>query len=148
MKLLRILFTLFLTTSLMISCKTEANQTKASTNMITENLSLTISGMSCEIGCAKTIESKLNKKEGVVAAKVVFSDSIAHIEYEAEKLDKNSLIAFVEGIGDGNTYKASIVNDKEFKKCTDNKMACCKNQTDKRSCSNNCTKENCATKKV
>ncbi|MDB4203957.1 cation transporter [Polaribacter sp.] len=72
-----------------------------------ENISLAISGMSCEIGCAKTIQSKLSKKEGVLAAKVVFTDSIATIAFDANTTSKKDLIAFVDGIAGGNLYKAS-----------------------------------------
>ncbi|WP_240614789.1 hypothetical protein [Polaribacter filamentus] len=32
--------------------------------------------MTSEIGCAKTIQSKLSKKEGVLGAKVIFTDSM------------------------------------------------------------------------
>lgn len=74
-----------------------------------ETATLAISGMTCEIGCAKTIASKLSKKEGVVTAAVVFKDSIATITYDANKLNTNDLITFVNGIADGKTYKASEV---------------------------------------
>ena len=50
-----------------------------------QNISLAISGMTCEIGCAKTIQSKLSKKEGVLNANVIFKDSIATIEFEQIK---------------------------------------------------------------
>ena len=72
-----------------------------------ENISLAISGMSCEIGCAKTIQSKLSKKEGVLDAKVIFTDSIANIEFDANTTSKKDLIAFVDGIAGGDLYKAS-----------------------------------------
>lgn len=72
-----------------------------------ENVALAISGMTCEIGCAKTIQSKLSKKEGVFQAKVIFTDSIANIEYDANMISKKELIAFVDGIAGGDLYKAS-----------------------------------------
>lgn len=74
-----------------------------------ENVSLHISGMTCEIGCAKTIQSKLSKKEGVKSAKVVFKDSIATIEFDINKISKFELIDFVDGIAGGELYKASEI---------------------------------------
>ena len=72
-----------------------------------ERIAFTISGMTCEIGCAKIIQSKLSKKEGVLAAKVVFTDSIATIAFDGNTTSKKDLIAFVDGIAGGALYKAS-----------------------------------------
>lgn len=121
----------------MVSCNQKAPKIEKK-----EQVALAISGMTCEIGCAKTIESKLSKKEGVLAAKVVFKDSIATIEYDANKTSKKDLIAFVDGIAGGDLYKASETDSKahsctkeckeicelaEKKECKkDCKMPCCK----------------------
>jgi len=72
-----------------------------------EKVVLTISGMTCEIGCAKTIQSKLSKKEGVISAKVVFTDSIATIAFDANTTSKKDLITYITGIAGGDLYKAS-----------------------------------------
>ena len=72
-----------------------------------EMVSLNISGMTCEIGCAKTIQSKLSKKEGVASAKVIFTDSIAKVEFDANKTSKEDLISFIDGIAGGDLYKAT-----------------------------------------
>ncbi len=74
-----------------------------------ETVSLNISGMTCEIGCAKTIQSKLSKKEGVASAKVVFTDSIATINFDANKTSTEDLTAFINGIAGGDLYKASKI---------------------------------------
>ena len=88
-----------------ISCKNtegKSETTKTKTEVATiakmETISLNISGMTCEIGCAKTIQSKLSKKEGVASAKVVFTDSIATINFDA-----------INGIAGGDLYKASKI---------------------------------------
>jgi copper chaperone CopZ len=168
MKLFKSVFILFLMTSIVTSCKSEAKKEETKENKETtvakaEMLSLNVSGMSCEIGCAKTIESKLAKKEGVLEAKVVFADSLATIKYDAEKIDKASLIAFVEGVGDGHTYKASesgkmacskdckkeCCAKKDAKSCAEDcKKECCANKADKQACAEDCKKECCATKKA
>ena len=74
-----------------------------------ETVSLNISGMTCEIGCAKTIQSKLSKKEGVTSAKVIFTDSLATVQFDANRTSKKDLISFIDGIAGGDLYKASEV---------------------------------------
>ena len=74
-----------------------------------ETISLAISGMTCEIGCAKTIQSKLSKKEGVADAIVVFTDSIATITFDSNKTSTENLSSFITGIAGGNLYTASEI---------------------------------------
>ena len=74
-----------------------------------ETVSLAISGMTCEIGCAKTIQSKLSKKEGVADAVVVFTDSIATITFNNNKTSTEDLSSFINGIAGGELYKASKI---------------------------------------
>ena len=78
-----------------------------------ETVSLAISGMTCEIGCAKTIQSKLSKKEGVADAIVVFTDSIATITFDSNKTSTENLSSFITGIAGGNLYTASEIRLKE-----------------------------------
>ena len=73
------------------------------------SVSLAISGMTCEIGCAKTIQSKLSKKEGVAEAKVQFSDSLATIKFDVSKTSPEDLTSFINGIAGGSVYKASPI---------------------------------------
>lgn len=61
--------------------------------------------MSCEVGCAKTIEKKLAKLDGVNKAKVDFKKEIASIEFDKTKIDNALLISTVNSIGDNETYK-------------------------------------------
>ena len=77
--------------------------------MANESVSIHISGMTCEIGCAKTIESKLSKKEGVASAKVVFTDSIAEVEFDRTKTSSEDLITLINGIAGGDSYVATEV---------------------------------------
>ena len=78
-----------------------------------ETISLAISGMTCEIGCAKTIQSKLSKKEGVADVIVVFTDSIASITFDSNKTSTEDLSSFITGIAGGNLYTASEIRLKE-----------------------------------
>ncbi|WNW01095.1 cation transporter [Tenacibaculum sp. HL-MS23] len=148
MKIQKIIFALTLVSFLAVGCKNEAKKddaTKEEKTEVTANtkeLSLSISGMTCEIGCAKKIASDLSKKEGVLEANVVFNDSIANVKYNANITNKADLIAFVEGIGSGDMYKASETSKKECKEgCT---MTCCaKKDTEKKTCDADCKKECC-----
>jgi len=101
---------------LIISCSIndEKGNTKDFKNDVpkmakTETVSLAISGMTCEIGCAKTIQSKLSKKEGVSDAEVVFTDSIATITFDSNKTSTEDLSSFINGIAGGELYKASKI---------------------------------------
>lgn len=129
------------------SCKKE--EKKAILPVEKAQVAMHISGMTCEIGCAKTIQSKLSKKEGVLDAKVVFADSIATIEFDANKTSEKDLIAFVDGIAGGDLYKASVDNSQASicgKGCMGDCKESCKNANpelaDKASCNGNC-KGNC-----
>ena len=74
-----------------------------------QTVSFAVSGMTCEIGCAKTIQSKLSKKQGVTKANVIFTDSIATIEFDPNKTSTEDLTSFINGIAGGELYKASKI---------------------------------------
>ena len=164
MKIQKIIFALTFISFLAVGCKNDTKKEETSKEEKTEvaanakELSLSISGMTCEIGCAKKIASDLNKKEGVLEANVVFTDSIANIKYDSNVTNKADLIAFVEGIGSGDMYKASETSKKSCtakKECnakTDaekeackKKVSCKKGEADGKECDPNCKKE-CDTK--
>lgn len=152
MKIKKIVFALCLVSFTFLSCKTEGkkdatkveNETKIAK---AEMVSLNLSGMSCEMGCAKVIESKLAKKEGVLNAQVIFADSIATVKYDANKVNKADLISFVESIGDGTTYKASETAKKACE--ADCKKECdSADKTKKQACVTNCEKKCCDDEKA
>jgi Cu+-exporting ATPase len=74
-----------------------------------ETASFHIEGMTCAIGCAKTIEEKLSKMEGVQKAKVDFDKKEATVNFDLDKLKSEDLVKAVETTGDGKTYKVSDV---------------------------------------
>lgn len=117
MKIQKIIFVFALIGFLTVSCKNEAQKDNSDKKEeIAKNIeeaSFNISGMTCEIGCAKTIASKLSKKEGVIKAEVIFNDSTAVVKYNTTKTNKKDIIAFIDGIADGNTYKTSEVKHKK-----------------------------------
>jgi copper chaperone CopZ len=138
MKTKKILFSVAIALFILTGCKSEAKKETLPVNK--QNVSLAISGMTCEIGCAKTIQSKLSKKEGVLNAKVIFKDSIANVEFDANTTSKKDLIAFVDGIAGGELYKAS----ENAQSCKGKNKANCANKKD---CKADCKKKECTADK-
>ena len=132
MKVQKFICTLLFACFTLISCQKEIKK-----EIKKENVSLAISGMTCEVGCAKTIQSKLTKKEGVLAAKVVFSDSIATVEFDANTLSKKDLIAFVDGISGGDLYTASEISNQKHV-CTEACKSTCEMMETKKTCKEDC----------
>lgn len=50
-----------------------------------------IEGMTCAMGCAKTIERKIANMDGVKSAKVDFEKELAMVEYDDSKVTPKSL---------------------------------------------------------
>ena len=78
-----------------------------------QTVSFAVSGMTCEIGCAKTIQSKLSKKEGITDAIVVFSDSTATVSFDSSKTSTTDISSFISGIAGGDAYTASELKPKK-----------------------------------
>jgi copper chaperone CopZ len=70
-----------------------------------ETASFKIDGMTCSMGCAKTIEKELAHMNGVQKATVDFDKKEATVEFDAAVLTPEKLFAAVEATGDGTTYK-------------------------------------------
>ena len=64
-----------------------------------------IEGMTCAMGCAKTIETKLNETAGVQKAAVDFDKKEASISFDKTQQTKATLVKLVEACADGTTYK-------------------------------------------
>jgi copper chaperone CopZ len=145
----KFIFTILVACFTLTSCNTK-DKKEINTPVLAANkqqISLAISGMTCEIGCAKTIQSKLSKKEGVLAAKVVFVDGIANIEFDATKTSKKDLIAFVDGIAGGDLYTASD-SSKNPHICADACKKDCEMKPEKTACKDDCKMACCEDKKA
>ena len=77
-----------------------------------ETAAFHIEGMSCAIGCAKTIEKKLSEMNGVQKASVDFDKKEAVVEFDATIQTPAKLTKAVESTGDGETYKVSLMKIK------------------------------------
>ncbi len=100
----------------------------AKTEILAENLqtaSFKIDGMHCEYGCAKGIEKKLAKLDGIQSAKVDFETKEAVIEYDAtvqtpqiladvvQSMDAKYIVSDIKSSSDQSSL---YNNDKEKKK--------------------------------
>ncbi|TGV02906.1 heavy-metal-associated domain-containing protein [Flavivirga rizhaonensis] len=101
-----------------ISCKNETKPEVKTIEVATETATkeldpnatyakaeFTIDGMTCAIGCAKTIEKNIAKMEGVKSATVDFDRKLAMVEYNDAKVTPTSLEETVTKVAD--IYKVS-----------------------------------------
>ena len=75
-----------------------------------KSIEMDIEGMTCEIGCARTIQSKLSKIDGVTYSKVNFETKKGQFTFDENKVDKETLLNKIEGIGGGDLYKVTKTN--------------------------------------
>ncbi|TYB70707.1 heavy-metal-associated domain-containing protein [Bizionia gelidisalsuginis] len=98
-----------------------------------------IEGMTCAIGCAKTIEKKISKMEGVKSVAVDFDRELAMVEYDEAKVTPASLETTVTGVSDTYTVK-DIKSVTAFSKAKSCDKDCCKDKTaeEKANCKMDC----------
>ncbi|RAJ25785.1 Cu+-exporting ATPase [Gelidibacter algens] len=87
-----------------------------------------IEGMTCAMGCAKTIEKKIARMEGVKSATVDFDNRLAMVEYDNAKVTPSSLEEAVVSVADTYSVKDMKTVDAfstEQACAADCKMACC-----------------------
>lgn len=63
-----------------------------------ENTTIKIGGMSCE-GCVKNIQGVLSVLPGVTSAAVSLASAQALVSYDADQVDRGSLLAAIEDAG-------------------------------------------------
>ena len=138
-----------------VAIETEDVKTALDPNATYAKAEFTIEGMTCEMGCAKTIEKKLAKMEGVKSATVDFDRKLAMVEYDEDRVTTSSLEETVAKTGEAYSVKdMKTVDSFEAKKaCSEDcKMACCANKDKaekeeaKKACSDDCKKACCASK--
>lgn len=75
-----------------------------------KSIEVEIEGMTCEIGCARTIQSKLSKVKGVTYAKVDFESKKGQFTFDTNKISENDIVTKINGIAGGDLY--SVTNTK------------------------------------
>jgi Cu+-exporting ATPase len=87
-----------------------------------KNVEVQIEGMTCEIGCARLIQSKLSKTDGVTFVEVSFEDKFGNITFDANKISNEKIKEEIQKIAGGDTYKVidikEVTNFAPFKKDT------------------------------
>jgi len=157
MKTFKNIFIIAVVTMFVVACKNEAQpevktvETKTiakaestiDPNATFAKAEFTIEGMTCAIGCAKTIESKMAKMDGVKSAKVDFDKKLAMVEYNAAKVSPATLEEAVAKVGETYSVKDMKTVDSfstDKKSCTAHDKKACANMTDaeKKACAANC----------
>lgn len=90
--------------------KTETTEKTMAENAKMETANLEIEGMTCEMGCAKTIEGELNSLKGVKTASVDFDKKTATVLFDANVENLASLTKTVEATAGGDVYKVTASN--------------------------------------
>lgn len=116
-------------------------KTKIDNDKILAKAEFNIEGMTCAIGCAKTIEKKLAKMDGVKSAKVDFEKKLAQVEYDESIVNTVSLENTVTKASD--SYS---VNDMKTVDFFSNETVKNGNALKKESCKKGCEKDCCADK--
>ncbi|TDD78500.1 heavy-metal-associated domain-containing protein [Flavobacterium caseinilyticum] len=113
--------TLVLTSILFLGCKEKEAEIVAKETTTTaapkvkkeiaaanlQTASFSVEGMSCAIGCAKTIQEDLNGLEGVQKATVDFDTKLGTVTFDKTVQTPEKLTKVVEAAADGKTYKVS-----------------------------------------
>ncbi|CAA9194680.1 MULTISPECIES: heavy-metal-associated domain-containing protein [Flavobacterium] len=119
MKFTKIIAAIAIAGLVMVSCKKEEDKNLA--NIKSENTapkehkaiaaenvqtsSFKIEGMTCAMGCAKTIEKELSNLDGVEKATVDFEKKTATVVFDKTVQNQENLTKTVQATGDGKTYK-------------------------------------------
>lgn len=114
MKLIKYTLVLALTSISLFSCKeNEAKNTAITTEKKAvvmakpQTATMTIEGMTCPDGCAKVIEGKLGRLDGVAEATVDFETKVATVTFDGDVQNVEDMTKMIEGIGDGTLYQVS-----------------------------------------
>lgn len=126
MKFTKIITTFAIASLVLVSCKKEEDKSMALIKaqaekeapkehkaIAAENVqtaSFEIEGMTCAMGCAKTIEKELSNLDGVEKATVDFDKKTATVVFDKTIQNQENLTKVVQATGDGKTYK--VLNTK------------------------------------
>jgi mercuric ion binding protein len=72
-----------------------------------QTASFSVEGMTCAVGCAKTIQEDLTGLDGVQKATVDFDTKLATVTFDKTIQTPEKLTKVVEAAADGKTYKVS-----------------------------------------
>lgn len=87
------------------------------TTAVAENLrqvKVDIKGMTCEIGCARLIQSKLYKADGVTFAKISFADSSGIVSFDQNRISLDGIKEIIEQTAGGDIYSVASIQGVEL----------------------------------
>ena len=96
----------------------EASETK----VVAQNLKqvkVDIKGMTCEIGCARLIQSKLYKTDGVTFAKISFEDSSGVVKFDQNRISEEGIKKIIEKTAGGDIYTVTGIHKIDIVSQTD-----------------------------
>ncbi len=157
-KLMRFGFVVLTVVLTIVSCSETTAQSKEVVQQVVQSTEMTMSikGMTCLMGCARAIEVELKNLEGVEAAKVDFKAANAQLTYNSALTSESTIVDFVNNYRHG-AFEASVATAKKCgasctksccekvgaKKCgADCIKACCEKEEAKK-CGADCTKPCC-----
>jgi len=74
-----------------------------------QSIEVNIEGMTCEIGCAKLIQSKVYKLDGVKESKVNFEEKKGVFTFDKNKITSEEITKNINGIAGGDLYKVTEI---------------------------------------
>ncbi|MGB5320747.1 heavy-metal-associated domain-containing protein [Lutimonas sp.] len=92
------------------------------TNVVAQNLrqvKVDIKGMTCEIGCARLIQSKLYKADGVTFAKISFEDSSGIVKFDQNRISAEGIKKIIEKTAGGDIYTVTGIHKIDIVSQTD-----------------------------
>ncbi len=114
----KILYLLLTTFFLTISCNNSDKKKSSTKNISSElvvkklaSIETNIEGMTCEIGCAKIIESKISKLPGVSFSKVNFQLKKGYFTYNENLISKEEITEKINKIAGGNLYHVTMTKE-------------------------------------
>ena len=115
MNLYKALFFVLTIAVFTVSCKKETKiedkiEVREKAPQELKNVEVAISGMTCEIGCANLIQSKLYKTEGVTFAEIDFEKAKGNITFDSNRISDDELKIIIERIAGGDMYKVDQMN--------------------------------------
>ena len=116
MKIIKVQFFIAFLTTLFVSCANNKEESiKYKPEVVKElpvklaHVEVNIEGMTCEIGCARLIQSKLYKVEGISYDNISFEQKKGKVTYDANQINELDIKGLIESIAGGELYKVSQI---------------------------------------
>ena len=114
-------FTCFTNISLIAQNSTENSSSVQKTETI-KALKLTVTGMTCQLGCADGLDKIFSETKGILKSKTTFKNSSSEISYDSKIISEKEIISIIKKKG----YNSEVTNN--IKSCDQScTKSCCNN---------------------